>query len=401
MPALRFPEFKDSGEWKEKMLSQICEINPSTNSLPSKFVYIDLESVEAGQLLRKNIISKEGAPSRAQRLLKKGDVIFQTVRPYQKNNYLFLPNDHLEYVASTGYAQLRAHESNTYLFQYLHSDRFVGRVIEKCTGSNYPAIKSSDLSEISVEIPKPEEQQRIADFLTSADEVIAAQTQKLDALKAHKKSLMQKLFPAEGESVPKLRFPEFQDEGEWKQIKLGKFIEEYRENSTRQDEFEVLTSARTGLIRQRDYYDNSRITERDNIGFNIIPPNYITYRSRSDDRRFFFNENNLGITGIISTYYPVFRMLNGSNKFFIELLSVYSIKVGKHSVGTSQTVLSMNELKKIELPIPQRNEQQRIADCLTSIDELITAQIQKLDALKAHKKGLMQQLFPVMDEERA
>ena len=198
--------------------------------------------------------------------------------------------------------------------------------------------------------------------------------------------------------VPELRFPEFRDAGKWEEKPLGKFIEAYCKSSLYQDEFEVLTSSRTGLVKQRDYYDNSRITERDNIGFNVIPPNYLTYRSRSDDRRFFFNENTLGITGIISTYYPVFRIVNGSNKFFIELLSQYSEQVGKHSVGTSQTVLSFKELKRIRLPLPEENEQQKIAECLSSIDTLITAEARKLAALKDYKKGLMQKLFPAIDE---
>lgn len=195
--------------------------------------------------------------------------------------------------------------------------------------------------------------------------------------------------------VPELRFPEFRSSDAWEEKPLGNYIEELREKSTVQDEREVLTSSRNGLIRQRDYYDNNeRIADRDNIGFNIIPPNYLTYRSRSDDRRFFFNENNLGITGIISSYYPVFRLVNSTNKFFVELLSVHSNTIGKRSVGTSQTVLSLNELKRIQLPFPKIAEQQKIADCLSSIDDLITAQSQKVEALKTHKKGLMQQLFP-------
>ncbi len=98
--------------------------------------------------------------------------------------------------------------------------------------------------------------------------------------------------------------------------------------------------------------------------------------------------------GIISTYYPVFRIVGGSNKFFIELLSHHAELVGKHSVGTSQTVLSLNELRRIKLPISKEPEQLSIADFLSSLDDLITAQNQKIDALKTHKQGLMQQLFP-------
>jgi len=199
--------------------------------------------------------------------------------------------------------------------------------------------------------------------------------------------------------VPTLRFPEFRDAGEWVEKSLGEFIEEFREKSSIQDEFEVLTSSRSGLVKQREYYDNDRITERDNVGFNIIPPNYLTYRSRSDVRRFYFNENNLNITGIVSVYYPVFRMRIGDNKFFVKLFSHYSDIIGKYSVGTSQTVLSLNELKRINMPIPSLPEQQKIAACLSSLDELITAHSKKLDALKKHKKGLMQQLFPAVEED--
>jgi len=87
-------------------------------------------------------------------------------------------------------------------------------------------------------------------------------------------------------------------------------------------------------------------------------------------------------------------MQNGVNRFFIEILAHFSELVGKRSVGTSQTVLSLNELRKIELPIPSSQEQQRIADCLSSLDDLITTQTQQLDTFKTHKKALMQQLFP-------
>ena len=195
VPKLRFAEFRDKGEWEEKRLKQICELNPSVENLPKSFVYIDLESVESGVLLRKRIITLDSAPSRAKRLLKNGDIIFQMVRPYQKNNYFFQLLDELDYVASTGYAQLRAHQSSMYLFQYLHHQCFVDKVLAKCTGSNYPAINSSELSEILVVMPDILEQQKIASCLSSLDELITTQSQKLEALKAHKKGLMQQLFP--------------------------------------------------------------------------------------------------------------------------------------------------------------------------------------------------------------
>ncbi|MEI6847256.1 MAG: restriction endonuclease subunit S [Chlorobiaceae bacterium] len=196
LPRLRFPEFRDAGKWKEKRLIDICDINPSNEHLPQSFIYIDLESVVAGKLLYKKKIELQDAPSRAQRLLKNGDIIYQIVRPYQRNNFFCDFDDENHYVASTGYAQLRSFGESKFLYQLIHADTFVNKVIAKCTGSNYPAINSSDLAEINVATPKLPEQQKIADCLSSLDELITAQTQKLDTLQVHKKGLMQQLFPS-------------------------------------------------------------------------------------------------------------------------------------------------------------------------------------------------------------
>lgn len=195
VPKYRFPEFVNDGLWVEKTLDEICDVNPSSNELPNEFVYIDLESVENGILTQKKNITLDVAPSRAQRLLKKNDVIYQMVRPYQMNNFFFQIEGEIEYVASTGYAQLRAFESSEFLFQLIHTQNFVDIVLIKCTGSNYPAINSSDLKSIKIKIPKPKEQQKIADCLSSLDALIIGQTLKIEQLKLHKKGLMQRLFP--------------------------------------------------------------------------------------------------------------------------------------------------------------------------------------------------------------
>lgn len=192
-------------------------------------------------------------------------------------------------------------------------------------------------------------------------------------------------------TAPELRFPEF--EGEWQLSRLGNFIEEYREKSVVQDQHEVLTSSRSGLIRQREYYDNGRITDRNNVGFNVLPNGYMTYRSRSDDRRFYFNENDLGVVGIVSIYYPVFKFKDGDNVFFKYLFSIKTHLLGKFSVGTSQTVLSMNELKAIKLRLPALPEQKKIAGFLKTIDEKLKLLRRKHALLADYKLGVMQQLF--------
>ncbi len=137
-----------------KKLPAVCDINPSNGELPESFVYIDLESVVAGKLICKKKICREGAPSRAQRTLENSDVIYQMVRPYQRNNFFCEFDDQNSYVASTGYAQLRSVDAGKFLYQLIHTDAFVDKVMAKCTGSNYPAINSSDLAEIDVATPK-------------------------------------------------------------------------------------------------------------------------------------------------------------------------------------------------------------------------------------------------------
>jgi len=182
----------DFAEWEEKKLGEVCVINPKNKSLPTTFVYIDLESVVDGVLIKETEIELNGAPSRAQRLLKKGDVLFQMVRPYQKNNLYF--DKAGDYVASTGYAQIRTNNNSMFIFQYLHYQNFVDKVIERCTGTSYPAINSTDLSNISIEIPSLPEQIKIANFLSAIDDKINHCGVQIEKMDGWKKGLLQQMF---------------------------------------------------------------------------------------------------------------------------------------------------------------------------------------------------------------
>ena len=179
-------------EWEEKELKNVVEINPKAKKLPENFIYIDLESVEKGRLLLQKNIALQDAPSRAQRLLAKGDVLFQMVRPYQQNNYYF--NLSGEYVASTGYAQIRTKLDSKFIYYALHEKMFLDEVMNRCTGTSYPAINSSDLSSIEILIPCLEEQTKIADFLSAIDQKIDVVSEQLEQAKLWKKGLLQQMF---------------------------------------------------------------------------------------------------------------------------------------------------------------------------------------------------------------
>ena len=152
-------------------MGDVAEFNPKS-TLPETFEYVDLESVVGTDLVGHRTEERTTAPSRAQRLARQGDVFYQTVRPYQKNNYLFAKpcND---YVFSTGYAQMRPQIDNHFLFCILQADSFVKVVLDNCTGTSYPAINSTDLSNIEVEIPLDRtEQAQIGQLFTHLDHLI-------------------------------------------------------------------------------------------------------------------------------------------------------------------------------------------------------------------------------------
>lgn len=159
-------------------MNEVAEFNPKSE-LPDEFEYVDLESVVGTEMISHRTETKDSAPSRAQRLAQPGDVFFQTVRPYQKNNYLFSKLDN-NYVFSTGYAQMRPTIDTAFLMSFLQTDSFVKIVLDNCTGTSYPAINSNDLSNLEISLPKSfEEQKKVGKTIISIDNLITLHQRKL------------------------------------------------------------------------------------------------------------------------------------------------------------------------------------------------------------------------------
>ena len=190
VPNLRFPEFQ--GEWSVTSLQKDCIVNPTNEKIADKFVYVDLESVKQGQLYKYQILTKENAPSRAQRVLHTDDILFQCVRPYQMNNYMVKETmSDIQWVASTGYAQIRTQtDYPAFLYYVLNTSKYNKAVMVRCTGSSYPAINSEDLSKIPFYKCGIAEQKKIADFLSILDERIATQNKIIEDLKKLKSAII-------------------------------------------------------------------------------------------------------------------------------------------------------------------------------------------------------------------
>lgn len=166
-----------TSSWEQRKLGELALFNPK-DELPQTFEYVDLESVVGTEMLSHRTEVKSSAPSRAQRLAHTGDLFYQTVRPYQKNNYLFEKPDN-NYVFSTGYAQMRPYVDGYFLLSLVQSERFVKVVLDNCTGTSYPAINANDLAEIEVAAPSDEsEARKIGTIFRSIDNLITLHQRK-------------------------------------------------------------------------------------------------------------------------------------------------------------------------------------------------------------------------------
>ena len=185
-------------------------------------------------------------------------------------------------------------------------------------------------------------------------------------------------------------FPE-----KWSKTKIGDFIQFYNEKSTQNNQYPVLTSARSGLFFQKDYFED-QVTTENNTGYNIIPRGFFTYRSRSDDGSFYFNRNTIIDRGVISCFYPVFQFDTtkvDSNYIFICLNELLKEQVFCEVAGTSQLVLSEKMLSQMTLILPQLEEQRRIAEILGCCDRVIALKKELIAEKKKQKKALMQKLL--------
>ncbi|QCO47109.1 restriction endonuclease subunit S [Elizabethkingia sp. 2-6] len=361
---MRFPEFTE--EWQSSRLADTCEINPKNEGLPSSFVYIDLESVENGRLLKEDFISKDGAPSRAQRVLSKNDVLFQMVRPYQKNNLFF--DKEGKYVASTGYAQIRTKQNSRFIFQYLHNQKFVDNVIERCTGTSYPAINSTDLGNIRIGYPSLEEQTKIASFLSLIDERIQTQNKIIEELKLLKNTLRYQLY----EQI-------LNQENEYVQVKdtlnyeqPTKYLVTNTDYSSDISLIPVLTANKAFVLGYTDeefgIYDKGQCIIFDDFTMDIKFVNF-PFKVKSSAIKILTAKPNVNL------------------KFIFEYLSFLNLSSNEHKRHY------ISEIEPLKMQLPNYIQQTYVANFLASIDDKIKTEFEIHTLLLKQKQYLLANLF--------
>jgi type I restriction enzyme S subunit len=385
VPKVRFPEFREEEEWTLKagnsLFAQIKDRNPEPG-LPVLAI-----TQEHGAIPRHMIdyhVSVTDKSIENYKVVQVGDFII-SLRSFQGG----IEYSRFHGICSPAYVILRRRVkgSDEYFRHYLKTDGFIRILTKNLEGlRDGKMINYAQFSELLLPIPGHAEQQKIAACLSSQDELIAAQAQKVEALKTHKKGLMQQLFPRVGETQPRLRFPEFHNAPAWEVRPLGKLSE----NLDNRRVPITSTERKAGKI---PYYGASGIVD------------YV--------EGFIFDEDLLCVSedgaNLVARTYPiafpisgktwvnnhahVLRFQNACTQKCVEMY-LNSIQLNDFITGIAQPKLNKAMLDRIPIPHARIPEQQRIAECLSSLDTLITAESQKLEALKTHKKGLMQQLFP-------
>ncbi len=394
IPELRFPEFEKEENWKylngNKLFEAISNKNHNSD-LPILAITQDQGAIPR-ELINYHI-SVLDKSIESYKVVEPGDFII-SLRSFQGgieySNYLGL--------CSPAYIILRKKKgtSNDFYRLYFKSFTFIQDLNKNLEGiRDGKMISYKQFSDILIPFPNRAEQEKIASCLTSLDELITANREKLEALQSHKKGLMQNLFPQEGQTVPKYRFPEFEDDGDWVERKLG------------DKEVSFFVGEKISV---------DKLTIDSYVSTENMLPDYSGVKAASKlPTSGSFTKFKIGDI-LISNIRPYLKKVWKSDKTGGASNDVFVFRSGAHVESEFLEFIIKNDdfinyvmksVKGVKMPrgdkasmreysvfIPSKLEQQKISNCLSLVDELIASQTEKIDRLLQHKKGLMQGLFP-------
>lgn len=400
VPELRFPEFVNDGEWEVKNLGQLgIFLGGGTPDRSNSNYWIgNIPWISSSDISENNIhnisitrfINENAIKQSATKIVPKGSILFVSRVGVGK---LAINKDDI--CTSQDFTSFVPHGVFNYFVGYYFSVN--KQLLQSLNqGTSIKGFSKNDLENFTLKYPKnPNEQQKIADCLSSLDEAITAHNEKVETLKNHKKGLLQNLFPQEGETVPKYRFPEFKNDGEWAKKKLGDkeissfvnqkiSVEKLNRNSYISTE--NMLPEFSGISTSSKLPSSGSFTkfiEKDILFSNIRP--YLKKVWKSN------------MKGGASNDILVFRSGAEIQSEFLECIlknDTFINYVMKSAKGVKMPRGDKDSMRKYPFFVPSLIEQQKIAACLSEVDNLITAQSDKIEKLKAHKNGLMQRLFP-------
>lgn len=401
-PRLRFPEFQSDGDWAEAKLGELSDIVRGGSPRPiDAFLTQDLDGLnwlKIGDLQAgsKYVTATEdrvipGALSKT-RVIEPGDLIMSNSmsfgRPYLSQITTCI---HDGWIAVRKISKRIRSEFLYYAITAPGSQAFF---TNWASGGGIRNLNIDIVKNLPMRHPSPAEQHRIADCLGSLDDLIVAEDRKLSALRDYKSGLMQQLFPREGETRPRLRFPEFQSAGEWEPANLSAIFDLVSGVHLAPDEYAVNGEIPYFTGPSDFSNDVNAISKWTTESRNVARcgDTLITVKGSGCGELMFLELPKVAMGRQLMAARPK----NCVERFVLYLLETKRKRFDDLASGNLIPGLSRGDILDLESRLPKEEaEQQRIADCLASLDAFIIAQMENLDALRTHKHGLMQQLFPL------
>ena len=390
-------------DWKLIHLNEIVEINPETIDKKYSFddiEYIDIGSVENYQIKKYEYIKLSKRPSRAQRIVRKNDIIVSTVRPYL-HGFTKIVDSKPSLICSTGFAVLKSKDLRTvdFIFNFIKSDYFESQLNMHMTGLAYPAVTSKIVGNTILASPKNmNEIEKIGTILSNVDELIQKTDQIIEQTQKLKKGLMQRLL-TKGIGHTKFKKTELGEiPDEWEIAKLGEISKIERGKFSHRPRNDPAYYGgkypfiQTGDVENSDGYIKNYSQTLNEKGISVsklFPKDTIVITIAA----------NIGSTAITTfpVYFPDSIVGISTSKMNIKFLE-YFLRTQKKFLQSKATIsaqsnINLQTLNPLLVPLPSKEEQNLISSILLGTDDLIFHNIREKILLENLKKGLMQQLL--------
>ena len=405
-PAIRFKGFTE--DWEQRKLGELSSsfeygLNAAAKEYDGKNKYIRITDIddENHEFKQDDLTSPDTDLSVVDNYkLSEGDILFARTGASVGKSYIYKASDGLVYYA--GFlirARIKEENNPEFVYQNTLTNNYEKFIKVTSMRSGQPGVNAQEYSQFEIMIPSKVEQDKTAYCFRNLDNLITLHQRKYDKLVNVKKSMLEKMFPCDGKIVPDIRFSGFTED--WEQRKLNKISDKVTEKNIGLQYIETFTnSAEFGIISQRDFFDHEIANMSSLGGYYIVRSEDFVYNPRISATAPVgpINRNKLGRVGVMSPLYTVFRTYDVDTTYlehFFKSRYWHSFMNFNGDSGARSDRFSIKDaiFFEMNIPIPHIEEQMKIGEYLTHINNLITLHQRKLEKLKNIKKSCLEKMF--------